>query len=63
MLAKIENRGILGVICTLVMLVSLLSAAAQAEPFKRTASGWLNRTEVDVNGNGSPLSLLTTFGH
>ena len=63
MLAKIERTITLGVICTLVLSGSLLSAtAAHAKPFKQTTSGWLNRTEVDVDDNGSPLTLLTTFG-
>jgi hypothetical protein len=45
------------------MCASLLSAgAAQAETFKRTASGWLNQTEVDIDGNGVRLNSLTAFG-
>ena len=35
---------------------------AQADPFQRTASVWLNRTDVDVDGNGNTLSVLNTFG-
>lgn len=63
MVEKLKERQIVGVICALIVSVSLISgAAAQAEPFKRTASGWLNRTEFDVNGNGRPLSLLNTIG-
>jgi hypothetical protein len=63
MLAKTRKHTFLGTICTLLMSVSLLlSGAAQAEPFKRTASGWLNPTEVDINGNGIPLNSLTAFG-
>jgi hypothetical protein len=62
-LAKIQNQIVLGVICALVMSASLLSAtAAQAKPFKRTATGWLNLTNVDIDGNGLTLASITTFG-
>jgi len=63
MLVKIRKRTILSVICTLVLSASLLSAgAAQADPFERTASGWINPTNVDVNGNGRTISVITTYG-
>ena len=63
MLARNQKRMILGVMCALVMSASLLSAtAAQAKPFKRTASGWLIRTDVDIDDNGLTLSSITTFG-
>ena len=63
MLARNQKRIILGVMCALVMSASLLSAtAAQAKPFKRTASGWLIRTDVDIDDNGLTLSSITTFG-
>jgi hypothetical protein len=62
-LAKIQRGIVLCFICALVMSGSLLSAtAAQAKPFKRTASGWLTRTGVDIDGNGLSLSSITTFG-
>jgi hypothetical protein len=63
MLADTRRRVLLGAICTLLMSALLLSSGAvQAEPFKRTASGWINQTEVDPNGNGIPLNSLTAFG-
>ena len=63
MVERIEIRKIVGVICTILASTSLLfTAAAQAEPFKLTSSGWGNMTEVDGNGNGNPIFVLTTFG-
>lgn len=63
MMEKLKVTQVVGVICALVLCGGLLSATtAQAEPFKRTASGWLNRTDVDVNANGSALSLLNLSG-
>ena len=56
-------RKIVGVICTILAAASLLfTAAAQAEPFKLTGSGWANSTELDGNGNGFRISIITTFG-
>ena len=63
MVDKIKKRQIIGAICTLIVSSCLLSApTAQAEPFKQTASGWLNRTDVDVDDNGHTLSYLDAFG-
>lgn len=63
MIKKTQERPATGVIGKLLMLSCLLFAVtAQAEHFKRTASGWLNQTEVDANGNGIPLNSLTAFG-
>jgi len=60
---KIEVRQIIGVFCAVIVSGYLLGAAeAQAEPFKQTASGWLNRTAFDVDANGNPLSVVNTFG-
>ena len=36
--------------------------AANAEPFERTSSGWVISTAVDLNGNGRPMNINTTFG-
>lgn len=56
-------RKIVGVICTILAAASLLfTAAAQAEPFKLTGSGWANLTELDGNGNGFRISIITSFG-
>jgi hypothetical protein len=38
------------------------ASTANAESFKRTASGWINRTDVDPNGNESEISIITTYG-
>jgi len=63
MLVTIRKHTVMGAFCTLIVVASLLSSGlAQAESFKRTASGWLNRTEVDIDGNGVRLNSLTTFG-
>jgi len=63
MIKTTKERPTTGVIGMLLMLSCLLFAVtAQAEHFKRTASGWLNQTEVDTNGNGIPLNSLTAFG-
>ena len=63
MVDKIKNRQIIGTICTLIVSSCLLSAPmAQADHFQRTASGWLNGTDVDVDDNGNTLSVLNTFG-
>ncbi len=63
MVEKIKERRIIGVICTLLVSSCLLSApTAHADSFKRTASGWINPTNVDPNGNGSPISIITTYG-
>ena len=53
----------MGVICTLLVSGCLvLASTAHAESFKRTASGWINQTDVDPNGNGSRISIITTYG-
>ena len=63
MRATIRRPVILGAIRTFFVCASLLSAGVvQAESFERTASGWLNQTEVDMNGNGIPINSLTVFG-
>ena len=63
MLERIKIRKIVGVICTILASTSLLfTAAAQAAPFKLTSSGWGNMTEVDGNGNGNPIFVITSFG-
>jgi hypothetical protein len=62
---RISNRkhGVLSAICAILVSTAVLSsAAAQAEPFRRTASGWLNQTAVDINDNGIPLNSATTIG-
>jgi hypothetical protein len=60
---KVIKRQIVGVICTLLVSACLVPAStANAESFKRTASGWINRTDVDPNGNGSEISIITTYG-
>ncbi len=63
MVDKIRKQQIIGTICTLIVSSCLLSAPmAQAGPFQRTASGWLNSTDVDVDVNGNTLAVLNTFG-
>ena len=63
MVDKIKNRQIIGAICTLIVSSCLLSAPmAQADPFQRTASGWRNRTDVDLDMDGNTLTVLDTSG-
>ena len=63
MVEKIKKRQIVGVICALlVSSCLLLNPTAHAESFMRTASGWINPTNVDPNGNGSRISIITTYG-
>lgn len=63
MVAVLKEKQIVFIICAVILSSCLLLApTAKAEPFEQTASGWLNRTDFDVDANGSPLSVLTMSG-
>ncbi len=63
MVEKIKERRFIRVICALLVSSCLLLApTAHADSFKRTASGWVNPTNVDPNDNGSRISIITTYG-
>ena len=64
MIEKIKERQIAGVICTLLVSSCLvLASTAQADSFKRKASGWINPVVADINGELSRVSVITTHGN
>ena len=63
MVEVLKERQVVFIICAIIVSSCLLLAStAMAEPFERTASGWLNRTDFDVDANGSPLSIVNLSG-
>ncbi len=63
MLSKNKERRTFGWTRTFLSALLLFTTlAANAEPFERTSSGWVISTAVDLNGNGRPMNINTTFG-
>lgn len=63
MVEKIKEGQSFGIICAfLVSSCLLIVPAAHADTFDRNASGWINQTNVDINGNGSRIAIITSYG-
>ena len=58
-----RNRSLLGVVSvSLAMLILSVGQTANAEPYKRAASGWTHPTNIDANADGRSLWITESFG-